>query len=130
MSLRGHTGAPAGWRVTMTSTRPITLYTAPGCAHSDAARSFLEARGDVFAEKDVTATDAAMREMLQRSGQSLTPTVIVGDVVLVGFDAQRVEEMLTETLEPLPPPPSYEEELIEIEREVAAAEAADDRADG
>lgn len=57
--------------------RPIELYTAPGCEHSAAAREDLEWRGVEFVEYDVEGDPEARERMLRITGGSRTVPVIV-----------------------------------------------------
>ena len=67
--------------------RPIELYTAPGCEHSAAAREDLEWRGVDFVEFDVEKDPEARARMLELTGGSRTVPVIVeeGKPVQIGW---------------------------------------------
>lgn len=74
---------------------PIRLFTQPECEASQTARAFLRARGLEFVELDVTASDAALDEMTVRYRSHATPTFVIGDAVVVGFDAEQLEGALS-----------------------------------
>jgi hypothetical protein len=44
----------------------------------------------------VSADEAAVCELVQKYQSRATPTVVVGDVVMIGFDPERLEKMLAE----------------------------------
>jgi S1-C subfamily serine protease len=50
-----------------------------------------------FREVDVSRDSAAAQEMVRRSGQMGVPVITVGDQVVVGFDARRLETLLRES---------------------------------
>jgi glutaredoxin len=63
-----------------------TLYTRPDCPSCDAARRYLEERGDAFEERDITTDDAAADEVAAITGGALTVPITVEDGdVRVGF---------------------------------------------
>ena len=71
----------------------VVLYSQPGCAPCFAARSFLKSRGVAFEYKDVQADPQAFRELMDLGSRS-TPTLLVGDEVMIGFDPERLTAML------------------------------------
>jgi glutaredoxin len=44
--------------------------------------------------KDVSADQAAVFEMVRKYNSRSTPTIVVGDQVMIGFDPDRLDEML------------------------------------
>ncbi len=71
----------------------VVLYSQPGCAPCFAARSFLTSRKIAFAYKDVQADPQAFRELMDLGSRS-TPTLRVGDEVMIGFDPEKLDAML------------------------------------
>jgi glutaredoxin-like YruB-family protein len=71
----------------------IVLYSQPGCPPCFAAKRFLASRNVAFEYKDVQADPAALRELIELNSRS-TPTIVVGDEVMVGFDPDRLETLL------------------------------------
>jgi hypothetical protein len=54
------------------------------------AKAFLSERG----VKDVTNDYAAVRELVGKYQSRSTPTIVVGDEVMIGFDPERLEQMI------------------------------------
>lgn len=71
----------------------VILYSQPGCPPCFAAKQFLTARNIPFVYKDVKADSGALRELVKLNSRS-TPTIVVGDEVLIGFDPDRLEAAL------------------------------------
>lgn len=71
----------------------VILYSQPGCPPCFAAKKFLAARNIPFEYKDVQADPAALRELVSLNSRS-TPTIVVGDEVMIGFDPERLESAL------------------------------------
>jgi glutaredoxin-like YruB-family protein len=71
----------------------VVLYSQPGCPPCVAAKSFLAARNIPFEYKDIQADPAALRELLNLNSRS-TPTIVIGDEVMIGFEPDRLESLL------------------------------------
>jgi hypothetical protein len=52
----------------------------------------------VFTDIEVTEDARWLRELMRVAGHAVVPTIVVGADVQVGWDASRVEEMLTDPL--------------------------------
>lgn len=72
----------------------VILYSQPDCPPCFAARRFLAAHNVQFEYKDVQADPQALRELMDLNSRS-TPTIVVGDEVMVGFDPEKLEAMLS-----------------------------------
>ena len=77
----------------------VILYSQPGCPPCFAAKQFLTARNIPFEYRDVKADSGALRELVKLNSRS-TPTIVVGDQVLIGFDPARLEQMLESVEQP------------------------------
>lgn len=71
----------------------VVLYSQPSCPPCFAAKQFLTARKISFEYKDVQKDPIALRELIDLKSQS-TPTILVGEEVMIGFDPERLESML------------------------------------
>lgn len=74
----------------------VILYSQPGCPPCHEAKQFLIARDIPFESKDVRADPVALRELVKLNSRS-TPTIVVGGEVMIGFDPERLEAMLSES---------------------------------
>lgn len=73
--------------------KKVILYSQPGCPPCFAAKQFLISRNVPFEYKDVKGNAAALRELVKLNSHT-TPTIVVGDDVLIGFDPDRLESLL------------------------------------
>ena len=58
------------------------------------AKEFFKENDIEYSEHDVTEDDKAREEMVQKSGQMGVPVIMVDDEVLVGFDKDKLSEVL------------------------------------
>ena len=56
-------------------------------------KEFLSQKGVPFTERDVSTDDKALAE-LERLGYRTTPVTLIDDEVVIGFDQERLEELL------------------------------------
>ena len=59
------------------------------------AKEFLSEKGYKFTEFDVTKDRAALDEMVKISGARSVPVITACDEVMIGFDRNRLEQMLS-----------------------------------
>lgn len=71
----------------------VVLYSQPGCPPCYAAKQFLTSRKIHFEYKDVQADPAALQELVELNSRS-TPTIVVGEEVMIGFDPDRLDSLL------------------------------------
>jgi len=72
----------------------ITLYAVPGCPRCAEARECLRSLGVSFVEVDVRQDPLAMHQMAVYAGGPTVPVIEVDGDVLVGFDRERLEDMV------------------------------------
>jgi len=71
----------------------VVVYTMTGCPHCAALKEFLKENGVSYLERDVAASDEALAEF-RKLGFRGTPATVVGDRSVVGFDKEKVAELL------------------------------------
>jgi glutaredoxin len=61
-----------------------------------AAKRFFAQKGIEYDERDVTTSEKYMEELKELMGRFVTPTIVIGKEVLVGFAAnrRRIEELV------------------------------------
>ncbi len=57
-------------------------------------KEFLSQRGVAYEEKDVAISQQNAQEMVQKSGQTGVPVILVDGEVIVGFDKDRLERLI------------------------------------
>ena len=72
----------------------VSVYSTPTCVYCNAAKEFFKEKGVEYQEFNV-ATDLPKRtEMVEKSGQMGVPVILVDDQVVVGFDKDRLSQLL------------------------------------
>lgn len=72
----------------------IIIYTTPTCPYCKMAKEFFKENNIIYKEKDVSSDQAALDEMVGKSGQMGVPVIIVEGEVMNGFDKQKLEQLL------------------------------------
>jgi glutaredoxin-like YruB-family protein len=74
----------------------VVIFTHPDCPPCHVVKLFLTEKGVVYEERDVTLDPEAVRELTEKYGSHSTPTLIIGDEVMIGFNPARLDEILGE----------------------------------
>jgi glutaredoxin-like YruB-family protein len=74
----------------------IVLFTQPDCPPCMVLKLFLSEKGATFEERDITRDPDAVRELTEKYKSHSTPTLVIGDEVLIGFDPERIDKILDE----------------------------------
>ena len=78
----------------MVDTKSITVYSTPTCPYCRQVKDFLKEKGVDFTDHNVASDVDARNLMVQKSGQLGVPVIDVDGAVLVGFNRNRLEELL------------------------------------
>jgi glutaredoxin-like YruB-family protein len=74
----------------------VVIFTQPDCPPCHVVKLFLEEKGVAFEERDISLDPAAVRELTETYKSHSTPTLVIGDEVMIGFDPERLDEILGE----------------------------------
>jgi len=74
--------------------KTVTIYSTPVCHFCHAAKDFFSENNVAFTEFDVAADQEKRKEMIDMTGQMGVPVIRIGDDVIVGFDEDKVKELL------------------------------------
>lgn len=79
----------------------IIAYVTDTCPHCTSAKKFLRDKGYDFEERNVNTNPQALKEFqtLKLTG---VPAFLVGEQLVVGFDANRIESLLDYFIKPCP----------------------------
>jgi glutaredoxin 3 len=72
----------------------VTVYSTPTCHFCHAAKDFFTENNVEFTDVDVAADEEKRNEMVEKSGQMGVPVITIDEEVIVGFDEDKVKELL------------------------------------
>jgi len=74
--------------------KEVTIYSTPVCHYCQAAKEFFKENNVAYTEHDVASDVDKRQEMIEMTGQMGVPVIRIGDDVVIGFDQNKVEELL------------------------------------
>ncbi len=72
----------------------VTVYSTPGCPWCVKVKEFLKEHKIKFDDIDVSRDRKKAMEMVEKSGQMGVPVITIDGEVVVGFDEERLKELL------------------------------------
>lgn len=74
--------------------KDVKIYSTPTCPWCMRAKQFLKDNNIAFEDIDVSSSQAAAEEMMQKSGQMGVPVLDIEGEIIVGFDKERIRSIL------------------------------------
>jgi len=74
----------------------VIVYSTQTCPYCDMVKNFLKEKEVEFEEIDVGSDKEKAQEMVEKSGQMGVPVVEIGGEMVVGFNKERIDELLKE----------------------------------
>ncbi|HPR91331.1 MAG TPA: glutaredoxin domain-containing protein [Candidatus Paceibacterota bacterium] len=72
----------------------IKVYCTPNCPWCAAAKDYLRNHGFEFEEIDVSTDPLLAEELIKKSGQMGVPVIEIDDELIIGFNKERLNEVL------------------------------------
>jgi glutaredoxin len=72
----------------------VIVFTQKDCPPCGWVKTFLAQRGVEFEERSIDSGIAVVRELTQKYRSQSTPTVVIGDETLIGYDPERLVQLL------------------------------------
>lgn len=72
----------------------VTIYSTPVCHFCQTAKEFFKENDVTYTEIDVAADAEKRQEMIDMTGQMGVPVIQIGQDVVIGFDEDKVKELL------------------------------------
>ena len=72
----------------------VTIYSTPSCVYCKMAKEFFKENNITYTEYNVAEDDEAREEMIEKSGQMGVPVIDIDGQLTVGFDKDRVKQLL------------------------------------
>jgi glutaredoxin 3 len=74
--------------------KTVSIYSTPTCVYCNAAKDYFKANNVAYTEFNVASDLERRKEMIDKTGQMGVPVIMIGDEVVVGFDQDKVAELL------------------------------------
>jgi glutaredoxin-like YruB-family protein len=74
----------------------LMLFTRPDCPPCDWLKAWLRERNLEFEEHDVSTDKVAVFTLVRKYRSQSTPTLVIGEKVLIGFEPEKIEAALHE----------------------------------
>ncbi|TSC52397.1 MAG: glutaredoxin-like protein [Parcubacteria group bacterium LiPW_39] len=72
----------------------IKVYSTPTCPYCVTLKKFLKEKGIEFADIDVSQDEKELQSMIDKSGQMGVPVVEIDGQIVIGFDRDKILELL------------------------------------
>jgi glutaredoxin 3 len=72
----------------------IKIYSTPACVYCKTLKEYLKKRDIKFSDIDVASNEKELEHMIKISGQMGVPVVDIDGEVIIGFDKQKIDELL------------------------------------
>lgn len=72
----------------------IRIFSTPSCPYCVTLKEFLKEKGFAFEDLDVSQDQTALDEMIKKSGQMGVPVVDIDDKIIIGFDKEKICQIL------------------------------------
>ncbi|WP_066289679.1 glutaredoxin family protein [Bacillus sp. FJAT-29937] len=74
--------------------KEITIYTQPDCPPCEITKRFLSEYGFSYTAKDIKKDQNARNDLINKYQSFSTPTIVIGEEVITGFDLERLKDVL------------------------------------
>ena len=72
----------------------VIIYSTPTCTYCNAAKDFFKEKGVAYVEYNVASDLERRKEMIDKTGQMGVPVIMIGGEAIVGFDQDKIVELL------------------------------------
>ena len=72
----------------------IKIYSSPTCVYCNTLKAYLKEHAIEFEEINVAGNQKALKEMIEKSGQMGVPGVDIDGQIIVGFDREKIRQVL------------------------------------
>lgn len=72
----------------------VKVYSTPTCPYCVRVKQFLKDNSIEFEDIDVSSNQQAGQEMVEKSGQMGVPVVEINGEIIVGFDQDKISQLL------------------------------------
>ncbi|MBL7084616.1 MAG: glutaredoxin family protein [Candidatus Omnitrophica bacterium] len=74
--------------------KKVKVYSTPTCPYCIRLKDFLKQNNVAFEDIDLSSNQQAAQEMIDKTGQMGVPVVDIDGEIVVGFDKERISQLL------------------------------------
>ncbi len=74
--------------------KKVKIYSQPTCPDCNKVKAYLDRKGVPYEDINVQKDKKSLNEMVKRYGIRVTPVVVIGDRVMVGFNVPKLDKFL------------------------------------
>ncbi|HMA69111.1 MAG TPA: glutaredoxin domain-containing protein [Candidatus Mcinerneyibacterium sp.] len=74
----------------------VIVYSTPSCPYCNMAKQYFKENDVDFVDYDVSKDREKAKEMINKSGQQGVPVIDIDGEIIVGFDKNRIESLISE----------------------------------
>lgn len=74
--------------------KSVTIYSTPACDYCQMAKEFFDEHNVEYTDHNVAEDVEKRQEMMEKTGQMSVPVIDIDDNVMVGFNKDKVAELL------------------------------------
>jgi len=79
----------------MSTVQPkVIVFSTPTCTFCTQAKRYFKEKNIRFTDVDVSKDQSAARDMMRRTGQMGVPVILINNKAIVGFDRNKINQML------------------------------------
>jgi glutaredoxin-like YruB-family protein len=75
--------------------KKVKIYSQPTCPECNSVKAYLNKKGVPYEDINVHDNKKAMDEVVRKYGIKITPVVVIGDRVMIGFNAPKIDKYLS-----------------------------------
>jgi glutaredoxin-like YruB-family protein len=75
--------------------KKVKIYSQPTCPDCNKVKAYLDRKGVPYEDINVQKDKKSLQEMVKRYGIKVTPVVVIGDRVMVGFNVPKIDKFLS-----------------------------------
>jgi glutaredoxin 3 len=72
----------------------VIVYSTPVCPYCEITKKFLQKNNIEYEEKNIAGDQEAAKEMMEKSGQMSVPVIDIDGKIIVGFNKEKISELL------------------------------------
>ncbi|MBU1091314.1 glutathione S-transferase N-terminal domain-containing protein [Patescibacteria group bacterium] len=72
----------------------VKIYSTPTCSYCHIAKDWFKENNIEYEEFDVSMDEEKRSELVEKTGQMAVPVIEIGDETIIGFDKNRLSELL------------------------------------